>query len=80
MNRVRAKFGVVHIANTEYGYKIVRLDAIYKGDESSPENESFSTATPYGTIELHVTNPRAVEFFEKLGGLKYVYVDFTEAE
>ncbi len=56
----------------------MKLYAVYKGDESSPENESFSNSTPSGNVELTITNPSAIEFFEKLAG-KYMYVDFTEA-
>ncbi len=78
MERVRAKFTVSNILKDPYGSAVVNLYAVYKGDESSPENESFSNSTPSGTIELYITNPAANEFFEKLAG-KYVYVDFTEA-
>lgn len=79
MNRVRAKFNVSHLLKDKYGNVVVKLWAVYKGDESSPENESFSNATPSGSVELNITNPAASEFFEKLAG-KYVYLDFTPAE
>lgn len=78
MERVRAKFTVNNILKDNYGNVVVKLWAVYKGDESSPENESFSNSTPSGTCELTITNPSASEFFEKLAG-KYVYLDFTEA-
>ena len=78
MERVRAKFRVSNILKDRYGNTVVKLWAVYKGDESSPENESFSNSTPSGTCELTITNPAASEFFEKLAG-KYVYLDFTEA-
>ena len=78
MERIRAKFAVNALFKDEFGNVNIRLHAVYKGDESSPENESFSNATPSGSIELTVTNPTAAEFFDKLRG-KYVYVDFTEA-
>lgn len=78
MNRVRAKFTVSNILKDQYGQVVVKLYAVYKGDESSPENESFSNSTPSGNAELTITNPAASEFFEKLAG-KYVYLDFTEA-
>ena len=78
MERVRAKFSVSNILKDRYGNTVVKLWAVYKGDESSPENESFSNSTPSGTCELTITNPAASEFFEKLAG-KYVYLDFTEA-
>ena len=78
MKRVRAKFSVSNILKDQYGNVVVKLYAVYKGDESSPENESFSNSTPSGSVELTITNPAASDFFEKLAG-KYVYLDFTEA-
>jgi len=78
MDRVRAKFSVSQILKDSGGNSFVRLWAVYKGDESSPENESFSNSTPSGNCDLYITNPAACEFFEKLAG-KYVYLDFTEA-
>jgi hypothetical protein len=78
MDCVRAKFTVRNILKDQYGNAVVKLYAVYKGDESSPENKSFSNSTPSGSVELYITNPAAYEFFEKLAG-KYVYLDFTEA-
>ena len=85
MERVRAKFTVTNLLKDQYGSVVVKLYAVYKGDESSPENESFSNSTPSGSVELTLTNPAAIEFFEKVGPDsatctgKYVYLDFTEA-
>jgi len=79
MERVRAKFTVSNILKDQWGNIVVKLYAVYKGDESSPENESFSNSTPSGNAELTITNPAACEFFEKLAG-KYVYLDFTQAD
>lgn len=78
MERVRAKFTVSNLLKDNFGNVVVKLYAVYKGDESSPENEGFSNSTPSGNAELTITNPTAAEFFEKLAG-KYVYLDFTEA-
>jgi hypothetical protein len=78
MDRVRAKFTVSNILRDQFGNVVVKAYAVYKGDESSPENESFSNSTPSGSVELCITNPIAIEFFEKLAG-KYMYLDFTEA-
>lgn len=78
MERVRAKFTVNNLLKDQFGNIVVKLYAVYKGDESSPENESFSNSTLSGNVELYITNPAAVEFFERLAG-KYVYLDFTEA-
>ena len=79
VERVRAKFSVNYILKDDFGNSYVKLYAVYKGDESSPENESFANSTPNGTVELCITNPAALEFFEanKNG---YVYLDFTKAE
>jgi hypothetical protein len=79
MERVRAKFTVNNLLKDQFGNVFVKLYAVYKGDESSPENESFSNSTPTGNAELCISNPAAAEFFEKLAG-KYVYLDFTEAK
>ena len=78
MERCRAKFSVSNIFKDKNGWALVKLYAVYKGDESSPENEGFSNSTPSGSVELTITNPAAIEFFENLAG-KYVYLDFTEA-
>ncbi len=79
MQRVRAKFNVSQIMKDSGGNAFIRLWAVYKGDESSPENESFSNSTPSGNCDLYVTNPAAIEFFASLAG-KYVYLDFTPCE
>lgn len=78
MERVRAKFSVQNILKDNYGSVVVKLYAVYKGDESSPENESYSNSTPAGNVELYITNPSASKFFEELAG-KYVYLDFIPA-
>ncbi len=78
MERVRAKFSVAPVFKDKNGNVLIKLWAVYKGDESSPENESFSNSTPSGNVDMYVTNPAAAEFFENLAG-KYVYLDFTEA-
>lgn len=79
MERVRAKFSVSPIFKDSNGNILVKLYAVYKGDESSPENESFSNSTPCGNVDMYITNPAAIEFFKNLAG-KYVYLDFTEAK
>ena len=79
MERCRAKFNVGHILKDSGGNTYIKMWAVYKGDESSPENESFSNSTPSGNVELCITNPAAIEFFEKLAN-EYVYLDFTEAK
>jgi hypothetical protein len=51
----------------------VKLQAVC----SSPENEKWSSATPYGEVVLGISNPEAVNQFD-LG--KSYFVDFTLAE
>ncbi len=74
---VRAKFKLTTITTTEYGKgvgssKKLRFDTVY--DKAIPEDCSFSTATPSGTIEMQVDNPAALEQL-KIG--QSFYVDFT---
>ena len=49
------------------------FNAIY--DTSTPENERFSTATPYAKLELNVSNPE-IDFTV---GTEY-YLDLTPVE
>lgn len=56
------------------GSKKVRLHTLY--DESIPEDQRFSRATPWGQIEMQIDNPAALEQLE-VG--KAYYVDFTKA-
>ena len=79
MERVRAKFAVNNLLKDQLGNVVVKMYAVYKGDESSPENESFSNSTPQGNVELTITNPAAAAFFESQLG-RYVYLDFTPAD
>ena len=72
---VRAKFQVVSIESViAYGggkQEVVKLGVV--NDEA---NKSWSQYTPQGRIEMHITNPAAVDQLP-LG--KFFYVDFTEA-
>lgn len=71
---VRAKFQVTAL-KTQLGYQgnseIVELSVV--NDEA---NKLWSKYTPQGRIEMHITNPAAVDQLP-LG--KHFYVDFTEA-
>lgn len=73
---VRGKFKVQRITrdawNPEGG--IVKLEAVYTG---TPEDNTYSAATPCGSIEMTVTNPAA---YEKLSLGKSFYVDFTPVD
>lgn len=70
---VRAKVRCETLSGNE-----VTFYTVYETDESkSPENVSFTKATPWGTIKLGIDNPAAISQFE-VG--KYYYVDFNLAE
>lgn len=61
---------------TDYGNNNhdVTLSPVTSGSE---ENKSFSVWTPTGKIEMHITNPECIGFFEP--GKEY-YVEFKKAE
>lgn len=72
--KLRAKFQTGSITDFGYGSKQFKLSAVYSNNPG--EDNQFSQATPSGTIEMMVSNPDAMDFFQH--GKKY-YVDFTEA-
>jgi len=51
----------------------VRLQPVMDGSE---ENKEFWKYTPQGRLEMTVTNPNAVDFFQP--GTEY-YIDFSKA-
>lgn len=73
---VRAKFTLQTIETHEYrpgsSSKYLVFNATY--DQTIPEDQRFSKATPSGTLRMQVDNPAAVERFEP--GKAY-YLDFT---
>lgn len=77
---LRTKFQVEHI--TDFGSydkvnpnKKVKLNAIYSHNKNTEDNQ-FSSATPSGMLEMMISNPNAVDFFQP--GKKY-YLDISEA-
>lgn len=70
---VRAKVVCERIENN-----VVTFRTVYEGDaaKADTENARFTKATPWGTIQLGIDNPAALEQFEP--GKEY-YVDFTPA-
>lgn len=87
MGQVRAKMAVNEIRryrgsvrNPETGnwdsaeMQAVKLNAVAGG---SAEDNTYAQATPAATVDISITNPTTVGFFE-LG--KSYYVDFTPAE
>lgn len=84
VQNVRAKFFVSEVKhlytqgdgdNVAATVKLQPCFGSYPGGDSE-ENKSFSKWTPQGSIEMTITNPAAVEFFE-IG--KAYYIDFTPA-
>jgi hypothetical protein len=72
MRKLRAKFSCNAIEND-----MVKLSAVYGNDDKdNEENNQFSEATPYGELEMMISNPDAKDFFEV--GKNY-YLDFQEA-
>lgn len=57
---------------------VAKFRTVYEPDaERDAENARFTTATPWGTIELGIDNPAALAQFAP--GTHY-YVDFTPAD
>lgn len=71
---VRAKFHVGSIEPVEGNAdaRRVRMQTVY--DDTIPEDQRFSKATPWGQIEMQIDNPAASAQLE-VG--KTYYVDFT---
>ncbi len=72
MEKVRGKFTCTKATKTNYGTE-VSFWALYS---NTPEDNSYASATPFGTVTMTVNNPEAEEFF--LPGQAY-YLDFTKA-
>lgn len=72
---MRTKFIVESV--TSFGNKSVtaKLRAVVGAD--SEENKSFSRLTPWASLEIQVTNPDSVDFFQP--GEQY-YLDFSKSE
>lgn len=68
---VRAKFYVTEVAQTTGGGR-VKLAAVCRGED----NKVWSSATPWGTLEMGVKNELALEQFE-VGS--EVFLDITPA-
>lgn len=69
----RAKFQCLNV--TDHGHnKTVRLQAVYSRKEGT-ESHDFTTATPSGTLEMTINNPKAsVQFVP----LRNYYLDISE--
>lgn len=74
--KIRAKFSCWEVKTDEYGEHI-HLEAVYGKDEKdNEENNQFAESTPTGRLDMQISNPGAMGFFEEGG--EY-YLDFTKA-
>lgn len=71
---MRAKFKCNSVTKYESGSVTAYLKPVTGGSE---ENKSFWNYSPGGSLELNITNPNAVGFFQP--GKQY-YLDFTAVE
>jgi hypothetical protein len=63
---------LVAVTHHEGGGKTLKFEARY--DSTDTEHQRFTQATPWGTIEMQIDNPAALEQFE-IG--KQYYADFS---
>ena len=75
MKKARCKFLCQSVTDHGYGHREVTFSASY--DPDLTEDQSFSKATPSGTLVISVTNPAAFEMFQPQ---KYYYLDITAVE
>ncbi len=71
---VRAKLTLIGITHRQGTAKELHFTTLY--DSSTPEDQRFTKATPWGEFKMSCDNPLALEQFE-LG--KAYYVDFNPA-
>ena len=71
---VRAKFRLDKVDGGE-----IQLFPVYSEDPNH-ENKAFWDATPGGSIQLFIQNPKAIQFFAQAGNGAEFYIDFTKAE
>lgn len=74
---IRAKFEVTSIERFSWNENQILIKMQPRYDEAIPENRRFEEATPSGNLDMHVSNPAAIEVF-KLG--KTFYLDFTPVD
>lgn len=78
---VRAKFFVEDIQHNDVPgtdqYASVTMKPVFGTYGDGKVNESWSKWTPSGHLQISITNPSAIDRFEK--GKAY-YLDFTPAE
>lgn len=76
--KLKAKFGVNHLQdNPEYKTQLVKMNTVCDTINKGSENNQFSIATPWGNMEMMISNPAAFDFFTQ--GKNYI-LTFEEAE
>ena len=78
---VRGKFNIqsIELFTFPKGGGQVKMSAVY--DSKTPENNSYSEATPSGEIKMMVSNPAAFAVFKAaFDAGQSIYCDFTVAE
>lgn len=78
---VRGKFNIQSIELFTYpkGGGWVKLSAVH--DDKTPENNSYSIATPSAELKMLISNPPAFDVFKAaFDAGKSIYCDFTVAE
>lgn len=71
---VRAKFKCNSVEENIYD-KVAKLESVHSTDG---ENKDFSSATPCGNLEIHISKDVPASNFFNPG--KEYYLDFTEAK
>ena len=78
---VRAKFFVEDIRHSDVPgteqYASITMRPVFGSYGDGKVNESWSKYTPSGQLQITITNPAAIDAFEK--GKAY-YLDFTPAD
>ena len=78
---VRAKFFVENIVHSDVPgteqYANITMRPVFGSYGDGKVNETWSKHTPSGHLQITITNPAAIDAFEK--GKAY-YLDFTPAE
>ena len=73
--RVQARFYVRDI--TRHAYNPAQVEVVLAAVSRGSENKTWATATPSGTLTMHVSNPSAADWFnERLG--KDVAITFED--
>ena len=62
MKKARCKFTCTGVTTHSWPGVTVKLQTQY--DDSIPEDQKFSTATPSGSMEMTINNPSLEGFFE----------------